>query len=235
MNNKGSLAMKTKIISVVLTLALFGGVSSSNAETYTLTDLGIAGLGSATYAINDADQVAGWSQISGPTFLETIWNRKDQPTCLPPLPGPAGSDESASAINEVGQVAGISFISGVGYATVWKGTIPTFLPPLPGGSSSYATGINNAGKVVGYDIVTNSNGNQIAARPIIWNGTTPTALGKLPGSELSIASAINNHGHAAGYICTRLSSYLCFATLWVKTTPTALGTLAGYSYATAIK
>ena len=96
-----------------------------------------------------------------------------------------------------------------------------------GGSESYASGINNAGQVVGE--AQTSNGTRHAT---IWNGTTPTDLGTLGGNSSS-ALAINNVGQVVGNAKTSGGTF--HATIWNGTTPTDLGTLGGnYSEGTAI-
>jgi probable HAF family extracellular repeat protein len=62
-----------------------------------------------------------------------------------------------------------------------------------GGRSSYASGINDAGQIVG----TADNGT--AVRAFIYQSGTMTDLGALQTNGESHASAINNLGHVVGY------------------------------------
>jgi probable HAF family extracellular repeat protein len=98
-----------------------------------------------------------------------------------------------------------------------------------GGTYSYATGINDAGQVVGYS---HTIGNA-AYYATLWNKAIASNLGTLPGGAYSDARAINNAGDVAGYSYTVSGTH--HATLWSGTTATDLGTLGGtHSYATAI-
>lgn len=99
------------------------------------------------------------------------------------------------------------------------------------GIAAWATGINNAGQVVGYSYTSSGNlgnlppGTNVTAQATLWNGATPTAL-STPGGY-SIAWAINSAGQVAGFSATTNTSYPVFATLWNGTTPTSLTTTAG--------
>ena len=134
---------------------------------------------------------------------------------------------TAFGINNSGQVVGLSVdSSGVGYATIWNGTVPTYLGTLTGGTFAGARGINNSGEVVGYSENSNSqqNNNVYAT---IWNGTTPTMLGLPPGANWSVALGVNNHGQTVGYsnnnngVSNNNNNY---ATSWNGTAPTILQT-----------
>lgn len=89
----------------------------------------------------------------------------------------------------------------------------TDLGDLVGGGAggSKATGINDAGQVVGFSSY--DNGSQHA---IIWNGAIATELAPLSGSVNTVASSINNSGQVAGWSSGH-------ATLWNGSTVTDLG------------
>jgi len=91
----------------------------------------------------------------------------------------------------------------------------------PGGRPSYATGINNAGQIVGLEIVGGG-----VYRAVLWNGGLATELAPV-GGAFGIASmglGINNSGQIAG---VSFGEFQTRATLWSGTTPTNLGTLEG--------
>ncbi|MET3131600.1 putative HAF family extracellular repeat protein [Oxalobacteraceae bacterium GrIS 1.11] len=93
---------------------------------------------------------------------------------------------SAPSINLGGQVA-----SG---ATLWNGTTRTDLASL-GGKDSYSRAINNAGQVVGYSSIDQSDSS--ATHATLWNGARATDLGTLGGGN-SNAKGINNAGQVVG-------------------------------------
>jgi uncharacterized membrane protein len=103
---------------------------------------------------------------------------------------PAGSTSSAAyAINNVGQVVGSSVFgggehgsAGTEYATEWSGESVIDL----GGRQSFATGINDAGQVVGF------------ATDYATEWSAGPGSGVLFGSANSIAYAINDAGQVAG-------------------------------------
>lgn len=86
-----------------------------------------------------------------------------------------------------------------------------------GGSNSAATGINNAGQIVGYSQSADS-----ASHNIVWNGSTTTDF----GTNESLY-AINNNGQVVGYSFPAIRGYKQTASVWNGTTPTYLGTLGG--------
>jgi probable HAF family extracellular repeat protein len=86
----------------------------------------------------------------------------------------------------------IACLSGTAQAA---GYTVTWLGDLPGGTnSSFATGINDAGTVVGRSFATTGS------RGFVWDAANGmTDLGDLPGgSNYSYAYAINNAGQVAG-------------------------------------
>src|ERR1700722_15652876 len=62
-----------------------------------------------------------------------------------------------------------------------------------GGPTSYATGINNAGTVVGYAATGTGQ-----SHAFLWRGGAMRDLGVLPGGSNSRANAINNRGQIVG-------------------------------------
>jgi probable HAF family extracellular repeat protein len=144
--------------------------------------------------------------------------------------GIAGRNSVAKDINNVGQVVGYAdafagpFL--VSYATLWNGTTATTLGTLtnPEYRLSRATGINDAGKVVGWE----TDGTFSNYSPIAWNGAVPTTL-----ASSGFGSGINNAGQVVGSSQLGGSGSPETATLWNGSTPTYLGGLGG-PYSTAI-
>ena len=237
---------------------------------YNVTILDLpAGASSATPSgINDSGQVVGTSHFPSPplepivigTGQAVVWNGTT-PTVLTLPPGAIGT--SGLSINNAGQVAGIAWMEGVAIqATTWNGTTPTVLNSPAG--PSFATGISNAGQVVG-DVTNNGTGQavvwngttptplgpsgssgvainksgqiagSIAGAPVIWNGTISTALAAPTGATTVNVAAINNAAQVVG--SARYGEYgeTEVAVIWNGTTPTVLGSLGGSSSrATAI-
>lgn len=171
--------------------------------------------------INNSGQVVGVSPVGG-RDLATLWSG----TAATYLSTPDGSSSSALAINDMGQVVGYqvvgSITTGFPHATLWNGAAaPIDLHTASGiperFTHSVATGINDAGQVVGYARVYD-RANISAA---LWNGTTRTDLPALAdNANEGFATAVNDAGTVVGY-----GSGPPSAILWNGTIPTDLGGL----------
>jgi probable HAF family extracellular repeat protein len=169
-------------------------------------DLGALGEGgqSAAKAINDAGQVAGWSNprfssddhafITGPngvgmTDLRTL----------------GSSGNYADAINDNGQVAGL--VTGGNVRAFITDPNGSDIAVLDKGVGTWAYGINNAGQVVGTFLDNQGDHAFITGA----NGTGIRDLGTLGGRD-SVAYDINNAGQVVGYSNTSGGTQHAFIT-----------------------
>ncbi|MBE9036723.1 DUF3466 family protein [aff. Roholtiella sp. LEGE 12411] len=180
-------------IAALMTLGI--NPSAMAAILYDLTEVG---KGSA-YGINDAGQVVG-QFYTGKENHAFVWSKSSGITDLGTLSG--GSSSVANDINDMGQVVGQSGSSKGDRAFVWsKSSGMTNLGTL--GGSSVATGINNAGQVVGSsNLGLTDDSPPPTSRAFLWSKSTGlTNLGTL-GSygeyNYSQALDINDAGQVVG-------------------------------------
>jgi probable HAF family extracellular repeat protein len=167
------------------------------------TDLGaLSSTGRSTaMAVNDKNQIAGYSGVASGQIHATTWIG-NQMTDLGTL---GGLNSFAYAINNAGLVAGISNIAYTDFnyqhAVVWNGTYAIDLTPtVELGGGSRADAINSYGQVVG--AVWNADYQQHAT---LWNGTTAIDLNSQLAAEdaaagwvLYTATGINDKGWISG-------------------------------------
>ena len=120
----------------------------------------------------------------------------------------------ATAINDAGQVAGNS--GSHAFITGSNGVGMTDLGTLPGGDTSSASGINNAGQVVGWSLKASNDMRAFTiddTRAFITgpNGMGMSDLGTLGGIHSS-ASAINDAGQVVGWSNTTEGTQHAFIT-----------------------
>src|SRR5213080_4572230 len=210
--------------------------------------------GAEAAAINGRGQVVGFGRIRGGLVDHAFLWTPDVPngttgsmTDLGTLPG--GSGSAAFGVNDRGQVVGCSYTNFCdptnGSAFLWTPDVPNGttgsmidLGTLPGASGSQASGINNAGEVVGCSYTSFCDPTSTDAflwRPDVPNGTTGSMidLGTLPGASGSEASGINNGGQVVG---ASGANFTARAFLWTPAAPngttgalTDLGALPGSS------
>jgi beta-lactam-binding protein with PASTA domain len=184
------------------------GVSGSN---YVLADL--LNLGSYGFYTGDA---FSWKNISSsPNGLLSYLGAPAGATCLVPastvggITSPAGVlnlPTSIGGINSSGQIAGTSWnntngLCSDGYqqAVLFPpaGTVQ-YLGPPPGYAGpayySFATGINNAGQIIGYVTPANEN----LYKVWLMDAQGFHILGALPGATVTTPNAINNNGMIVG-------------------------------------
>jgi probable HAF family extracellular repeat protein len=154
----------------------------------TVTDLGtFGGPLSAARGVNDAGQVVGWAETDDPYEDEHafLW---DGPNGLQDLGTLGGLASTAWAINSSGLVVGHSFDGP--RAFVWDSV--SGMHEIGGGIRSGAYGVNDAGQVVGGQVVSSSIGDAF-----LYDGGTLTDLGNL-GHGVAGALAINDAGVIVG-------------------------------------
>lgn len=141
--------------------------------------------------INRSGQVVGTRYLDGSPAVATVWTN-EVPAALPPLV--AGNSARAVAINRRGDVAGTAAtaVDGVSHAVRWRDGVVTDLGTLKGWDESWATGINDAGVVIG---VSWKPG---AVRATVWKGNKPVALRQPPHSDSSTPLGINRSGEIIG-------------------------------------
>lgn len=187
------------------------------------TDLGSLGgeISNEAYAnaINNSGQVVGGSHTAGNlAWHATLWTGAS----VIDLGTLGGNISNAYSVNESGQVVGNSTKTGdplpYYHPTLWNGTTPIDLGTLGGTYGGTATGINDAGQIVG-DSYTNGNA---ALHATLWAGGTITDLGTLGGAH-SEAYAINDSGQIVGAASTTSNDWV--AVLWNGATAIDLNSL----------
>jgi probable HAF family extracellular repeat protein len=177
-----------------------------------MTDLGVPPgfLGSYPVDINETGQVAvSAHDLSGYHNSTFLWDAANGMTALGA--GPAYTDSHAADINEAGQVVGSQWDAStqIHPAFLWTPDSPnsltgsfTDLGMLPGDSDSNASGINNAGQVVGTSLGRGVDEWGYYPHAFLWDaaGGMVNLQNQLQsGSDVTVqyASAINDGGAIA--------------------------------------
>lgn len=175
----------------------------SGTNSWTPTTLAPLGTSAVTPAAINASRVVVGRASVGPVR----WESPNSTPALLPLPAISGIDASSGqawGINGSGDIVGsVKATSGninTVYALLWtaNGQSVTVLPLAPGASSQSATGINDAGVIVGY--YTGSGGKSYPMRwtPNGFGGYTILTLTTSTGHNLK--GSINKCGRAVGGI-----------------------------------
>lgn len=153
-----------------------------------MTDIGsLGGAWSEAFAINDLGQVTGTAEQLGSGSHAFLYSN-GQMIDLDPVPSRASI---GYAINKNAQVAGRTFSNSVYRAFFYSNGQFQILPTL-GGTHGFATGINDAGIVVGY-----ANATDGFNHPCMYTNGTVTDLGTL-GGIAGGAIDINNLNQIVG-------------------------------------
>jgi probable HAF family extracellular repeat protein len=155
-----------------------------------LTDLGtLGGGGSSAFAVNQSDEVVGYSTIVGDAdwhaFLYAGGVMKNLGTF-------GGQYSVANGINDNEEVVGYAALAnGPLHAFYYNATVGMLDLGTLGGLQSFATAINNVGQVVGYSETANGQNHVF-----IYTGGVMTDLGFSGHNWL----AINNYGQVVGLL-----------------------------------
>jgi probable HAF family extracellular repeat protein len=161
------------------------GLDIALADGTQLKPLGLSRPGTQPIALNDAGQAL---------TTDSVW-QNGTVTPLERLPYSQGI--WTSAINNAGQAVGVTYLSDRQHATMWGNGRAQDLGTLGGSSlSSYASGLNDAGTVVGWSSI--SGASPDIHHAFVFKNGTMTDLGTLPGGVSSSASAINAAGDIVG-------------------------------------
>ncbi len=172
------------------------GFSAFQYSGGVMTDLGtFGGTDSTANGINSTGQIAGRLTLRGPnvTVFQAYIYSGGTVTELGTL---GGRSSDARAINDSGQVAGSSdTANGSQHAFLYSQGVMKDLGAIGGsGGLSYASAINNAGQVVGYDLGIFNGSTDYHA--FLYSGGVMTDLNSLVAlnAVLQFANGINDRG-----------------------------------------
>ncbi len=183
----------TRLTTALAVLLVLAAVGQGNAGIYRVIDLGDLPGGensSEAFAVSNAGHVVGISDVAGARHA-FLW--KDG-TMIDLSVLEAGHNRSVGYdVNDAGQVAGKSWVDGVGSSTrpfLYDAGVMTN-PGSFGGEYGFATGINNAGDIVGLSAYATG-----ATHAFLYSGGVMTDLA--PADGYSRAEGINDLRQVAG-------------------------------------
>jgi probable HAF family extracellular repeat protein len=204
------------------------------APQYIITDLGtVGGTYSNGVVINEAGQVAGYSNVSGNGALHPLlWQEATGPQDLGTL---GGTQALALGINASGLVVGNSQVTGNTSTRAFVRTVAGMVSlPTLGGATGRATAISDNGVITGAASLVGNT----AEHGAVWASATATTATNLLtfGGSNGQGNDINLNGQVVGY--AENAARVTHAALWVppyNLAPQDLGTLGGtYSEASSI-
>lgn len=174
-----------------------------NAATQTMTNLGgLSGSWSQGWAINNNQQIAGWSNSVGARWQIGTWKS------LSPLTRAHGINDNGWIVGDSGTPRKATrWVPSGGNPYSTSGTA-TVLGTLGTGRSSRAFSVNARNNIVGYSNTVNYG----TDRGFMHDGTTMINLGTLPGGDSTWATAINDFDQIVGWGST--SSGQQVAVVW---------------------
>ena len=230
------------------TLALVAAVVIAGPAHAAAPSLAAVALGnlpggdaSSAAAVSGARIVVGWATTAAGNQHAVSW-RSGQITDLGTLPG--DTDSYAAAVSETGLIVGASgtgllapFDPGneASHAVLWRDGEIEDLGTLPGGTFTVATGVNDAGQVVGCGRTWLSDEFPGSVRGFVWQDGTMTIL-EAPVAQAadvvttSCALAINDDGDvvgSAGWATVGSTVATLHGVLWRDGMPIDLGVLTG--------
>lgn len=239
-----------------------GSHTAAKVNHYTVykLDNSLGGTFAQGTSVDEKNEIAGFGTLPGDTVMHALlWRAKLKPQDLGTLGGPnsaiawpnknehevfAGISETAddNPLGETWSCALAVFYLAPPTGKIclgfrWENGAMQPLLPLPGGYNSFATGINNAGEIVGWaeDGVHEATCNApqvLQFEAVVWepDGSIrqlPPAAGDLDGA----ATAINDKSQAVGIsgICANAigGASALHMLLWDRNSTTDLGNLGG--------
>jgi probable HAF family extracellular repeat protein len=206
---------------LLFSVFLILGTQSVTAQVYQMTDLGTLG-GSNTFArgINNRGEVVGDSELKeGIPFRHAfLFSNGVTKDLTPALTDPNKKGSLGFAINNLGVVVGAAPTPDcIGFgpcAVMWRGGTMTNLGM--GGHQSFATGVNDAGHIVGWNTGEHPS-NAAFWNSFLWENGSLTLLQNIAFSE---TSGINNKRQVIGQGGNNTS-------IWENGAWRSIGTLSG--------
>lgn len=149
---------------------------------------GLGGNSSVAVGINEEGDIVGVSTIPDGTPYVVVWKNGAIETL-----GPRSASFTNAFLNQRGDVAWTAPAPGGAHAFFWRAGVAQDLGTL-GGPTSIATGINDAGVVIGSLL------NGRAGDAFVWSNGRMQVVPAPDSGFLNTADAINNRGWVSGHI-----------------------------------